>query len=161
MGDELDAEAAFLEALPVEAMKLASGIMVRKWAQCWQGVDEGRPEASSWRPTGFGLRGVVVGFELNPDFEEELLRATRAKLGDTMTADEMFTVEFMQTHTKFSSFDEMVAASPIAGTDHEQLASDLDRPDWNAFVAENSSFASWSEMQSAAASALAAARLNP
>lgn len=101
-----------------------------------------------------------MGFELNPDFEEELRRTTQAKLGDTMTADEMFTAEFMQEHTKYSSFDEIVAASPIAGTTLEQLASALERPDWNAFVAENSSFANWSEMLSAAASALADARLN-
>lgn len=92
-----------------------------------------------------------MGFELNPDFEEELLRAMKERLGETMTADEMFTADFMREHTAFTSFDEMVAASPIAGTTLEQLAEDLQRPEWDAFVAEHSRFPSWADMLSAAA----------
>lgn len=88
------------------------------------------------------------------------MRATRERLGETMTADEMFIVDFMREHTELSSFDEMIAAGPIAGTTLDQLSDDLNRPDWDAFVADSSPFASWSEMLSTAATALAAKRLN-
>lgn len=101
-----------------------------------------------------------MGFEPNPDFEDELLRSLKSQLGGTMSIEEMFTPEFMRHHTIFSSFDEMVAASPIAGTTLEQLAEDLQRPEWDAFVAEHSRFPSWADMLSAAAQEEARRRLS-
>lgn len=70
----------------------------------------------------------------------------------TVSFSELFTDDFMQEYTDFSSIEQMFEASGFkveSQIDLEQLPED----EWNAFVANYTQFADWQEMRSAAAAA--------
>lgn len=62
---------------------------------------------------------------------------------------EMFNQQFMLTHTqnKYSSFDELLSASPFDGVPLEDIPDDK----WDKWLSDSTDFQSWKEMQDSAA----------
>lgn len=53
---------------------------------------------------------------------------------------DLFDAEFVQTHTEFSSFDDLVAASPSSADTAAELET-VSEGEWDEFVAETTDFA--------------------
>jgi hypothetical protein len=64
--------------------------------------------------------------------------------------DELMNPEFMLKHTRFNSFRDMLDQSGYSVKTAEDFKAIPDAP-WDAFIAANSTFANWHEMQEAAA----------
>ena len=69
--------------------------------------------------------------------------------------DELFSAQFMRQHTRYGSFQELLDASDYGDMDFEDI------PDaaWDQAIREHTSFASWKEMQNAAATKWAGKKL--
>jgi len=92
---------------------------------------------------------------MNVKFEwhgDEVLRRIENATGQVSLPD-LFPASFMQAHTKFGTLDAMVTASQLVKDDatSEEPAAALQGEVWSQFVASNSTFSSWGEMMSAAA----------
>src|SRR5947209_17137877 len=95
---------------------------------------------------------MPVKFEWHGD---ELIRRMQDALSQAtgqVSLPELMPSAFMQKHTKFSSLEDMLSASKLAKEEAtaEELGPILQSPEWNQFVAANSSFASWQDMIKAA-----------
>ncbi|MGN1362657.1 MAG: hypothetical protein ACI4VU_02900 [Methanobrevibacter sp.] len=55
----------------------------------------------------------------------------------------VFSDEFMEKYTKFSSFDEMKRKSPF---DNQATADLFNNPKWDTFVKKTTKFKDWQEM---------------
>jgi hypothetical protein len=58
--------------------------------------------------------------------------------------------DFIAEHSSFASFDELLAASPFKVETKEDFEAIPDA-EWNTYIAANTSFESWEEMQHQAA----------
>ena len=63
---------------------------------------------------------------------------------------ELLNDRFIAEHSSFASFDELLAASPFKVETKEDFEAIPDA-EWNAYIAANTSFESWEEMQHQAA----------
>ena len=59
---------------------------------------------------------------------------------------EMLSPAFMQHHTRFASFEAMLAASPFSAETAEDFKA-IPEDDWDAFVRRETRFHSWEAMQ--------------
>jgi hypothetical protein len=65
--------------------------------------------------------------------------------GKEVPIEALLNGSFMSKYTKFSSFDEMIAAHPYQGQ-----WTDIPNEEWDEYVKETTSFSSWDEMLSKA-----------
>jgi hypothetical protein len=63
---------------------------------------------------------------------------------------ELLNDDFIAEHSSFASFDELLAASPFKVETKEDFEAIPDA-EWNTYIAANTSFESWEEMQHKAA----------
>jgi hypothetical protein len=63
---------------------------------------------------------------------------------------ELLNDDFIAEHSSFPSFDELLAASPFKVETKEDFEAIPDA-EWNTYIAANTSFESWEEMQHKAA----------
>lgn len=70
----------------------------------------------------------------------------------TVSFAELFTSAFMGRHTQFASFEDLIEASGFKVESTEDFLAIPDE-DWDRFIAANTSFRSWKEMQQAAGAA--------
>lgn len=81
---------------------------------------------------------------------DELQRRLRKLDGShDVPLDELMNHEFMLKHTHFSSFRDMLDHSGYSVTTADDFKAIPDAS-WDAFIAANSTFANWHEMQEAA-----------
>jgi len=80
------------------------------------------------------------------DHSEEFLRKIEQATNCEVRLNELCNPTFMRKHTKYTSFEEMAAASDLVkGTDEEQVTA-LQSPEWDKWIAENTGFDSWQDM---------------
>ena len=77
-------------------------------------------------------------------------RAQRIDGQHQISFDELFPDEFMLRNTEFPSVDEFISASGFTVESADDFAAIPDDP-WDDYVRQRTRFASWAEMQQAAA----------
>lgn len=84
------------------------------------------------------------------DFADELDRMQKGieSIPGKVSLDEILTNDFMQSHTKFHSFDELLQAGGFGTTTEEFEAVPDDV--FDAYISENTDFKSWQEMHDSA-----------
>jgi hypothetical protein len=68
-----------------------------------------------------------------------------------VSLSELLNDDFIAAHSSFASFDALLAAIPFKVETKEDFETIPDA-EWNTYIAANSSFESWEEMQRQAAS---------
>lgn len=68
----------------------------------------------------------------------------------TVPLSELLNDGFIAEHSSFASFDELLGASPFKVDTREDFEA-IPRAEWDAYIAANTSFESWEEMQHRAA----------
>lgn len=63
---------------------------------------------------------------------------------------ELFNDDFMARHSEVASLEAFLEASPWKDTPHEELGAVLESPEWDQYVAANTSFDSWVQMRDTA-----------
>jgi len=76
----------------------------------------------------------------------------------TVPLSELLNNDFIAEHSSFASFDDLLAASPFKVETKEDFEAIPDA-EWNTYIAANTSFESWEEMQQQAASEYVAKQL--
>lgn len=85
--------------------------------------------------------------ELRRKFQDLSQKAKdSAAAPERVKLDQLLPTEFMQRHTKFGSIDAMFKASGMQMNPLDVFSEEKIAPDWDAFVAENSSFSNWRDM---------------
>lgn len=101
----------------------------------------------------------IKGFD---EFERSLKalerRAKSLEGPHRVALNELFSPSFMRHHTKFSSFEALLRASPWPVETAEDFLAIPDRH-WDRFVRERTSFETWEEMQVAASQVWVTGRL--
>jgi len=92
-------------------------------------------------------------FSWTPEGKQFLNRIEALSTPQQVSLTELFTPNFMQSHTQFSSFEAMLKASGFAVESVEDF---LAIPDdkWDHFISQQTQFVNWQEMQEAAAAEL-------
>jgi len=67
-----------------------------------------------------------------------------------VSAGELLNDDFVAKHSSFATFDELLAASPFKIETKEDFAA-IPSAEWDTYIAANTSFESWEEMQHQAA----------
>jgi hypothetical protein len=67
----------------------------------------------------------------------------------TVSANDLFSPDFMKSHTDFDSIDNMFDASGFK-TEANQDIEDIPREQWDAFLCKRTKFTSWQQMKKAA-----------
>lgn len=68
----------------------------------------------------------------------------------TVPLSELLNDDFIAEHSSFASFNKLLAASPFKVETKEDFEA-IPNDDWNTYIANNTSFESWEEMQHRAA----------
>lgn len=90
-----------------------------------------------------------MGFEPDPHFKrnfDKVVSDLKRKVEGDVPLTQLFPDAFMTEHTSFESIEAMFAASPLAETPADELRDALREPEWDAFVADHTRFATWHEM---------------
>ncbi|MBF8733069.1 hypothetical protein IRZ59_21810 [Pseudomonas guariconensis] len=96
------------------------------------------------------VKSDLSGLKKLQENMEKLQGSHEVPLSDVITA------EFVSTHSRFKDFDTLLATIGVT-TKEEFLA--LDDEEFDAFIAENTDFESWLDMQQKAMAEYARARL--
>lgn len=99
-----------------------------------------------------------MAYKPNPNLINEILERTNKAMGK-IGSDELFTDEFMAANTSHSSYAAMFEAYGLPGATAEQQVAATQTPEWDAFVADTTSFPTWAEMLGAAARPVVKKRL--
>lgn len=84
---------------------------------------------------------------------KELSRKVQELDGENIISmDEIFSKEFLEKYSCFSSFDELVDSSGFVIESEEDFYKILEDDDWEFFIIKNTSFSSFEEMESKAVS---------
>lgn len=90
---------------------------------------------------------------------DELKESAESIQGTQVSLDVLLTPGFLAKHTRFLSADEMLEASGF----NVETAEDFEKipyEEWNNFIEQNTPFATWSDMLSAAAAEWAQKKLS-
>jgi hypothetical protein len=68
----------------------------------------------------------------------------------TVPLSELLNDDFIAEHSSFATFNELLAASPFKVETEEDFEA-IPNADWDTYIAKNTSFESWEEMQHQAA----------
>jgi hypothetical protein len=91
------------------------------------------------------------GFDALKRRLDQLAENVRSLSGErTVAMKDILTDDFMQAHTKFSSFEEMLTRSGFAVETQDDFKAIPDA-EWDAYIHSNSIFATWTEILTAGA----------
>jgi hypothetical protein len=79
----------------------------------------------------------ISGFK---DFENRI-----NSLNGEISLGQLFSTEFMQNHTKFASFDELISNSGFKIESEEDISS-IPKSDLNKYISDNTNFNTWEDM---------------
>ncbi len=60
--------------------------------------------------------------------------------------NELFTQDFMKTHTDFSSFEKMIESTSFKIENETEFRDATDTVEWNQYIMKNTKFKNWNEM---------------
>lgn len=78
-------------------------------------------------------------------------RAKKLDGENIVSIDELFSKEFLEKYSAFSSFDEMIDMSGFKLENEEDFSKLSENEDWEFFIIKNTSFNSFEEMENEAA----------
>jgi hypothetical protein len=104
---------------------------------------------------GENMSGYKDFGKLMKDLEKNI----KKEVDGEYTSSEMFNDSFMQTNTRFSSFEEFTTKSPYNWEEHTGHIQEIDDKELDDFIDEFTDFPNWDGMLSTAAHQAAEKRL--
>lgn len=93
---------------------------------------------------------ISAEFKLSPEGKQFLERLEKIDGTHKVPAIELFSPDFMKTHSSFPDFEAMVKASGF----EEQILDDFSKVlvgEWDDYISKNTKFSDWEEMKNTAA----------